>query len=206
MSNLRIQSVRSPFDDPELASSAIAVLSRADAMGLLPRLIQCLDDSAIRDLVSSMSDAGIAKSLLLDLQQSLYSDPAVLSPVLDRVSDALEHSPVPEYEWQSLKNVLGLKLLTRLLRISESSAQRYLAGTRRTPDTVVARLHFLAFVVGDLAGAYNDIGVRRWFERRRKRLDGKTPAEMLTDGWSPDDENSVRVRDLSRSIVSLSAT
>ena len=33
--------------------------------------------------------------------------------------------------------------------------------------------------MGDLAGAYNDIGVRRWFERQRTRLDGNTPAQAL---------------------------
>ena len=31
---------------------------------------------------------------------------------------------------------------------------------------IAGRLHFLATVVGDLAGAYNEIGIRRWFERR----------------------------------------
>ena len=47
MTNLHIQSVRSPFDDPRLASAAIAALSRADAMGLLSRQITCLDDNDI---------------------------------------------------------------------------------------------------------------------------------------------------------------
>ena len=35
----------------------------------------------------------------------------------------------------------------------------YISGNRSTPDAIAARLHLLAFVVGDPRGAYNDIGV-----------------------------------------------
>ena len=105
-----------------------------------------------------------------------------------------------------MQHVLGLELLARLLGISESSARRYLSGSRSTPDSVAARLHFLAFVVGDLGGAYNDIGVRRWFDRPRRRLDGSTPAETLGERWSPDDEDARRVRDLARALLSSPVT
>ena len=37
MTNLHIESVRTPFDDPGVASAAIGALTRADAMGLLSR-------------------------------------------------------------------------------------------------------------------------------------------------------------------------
>ena len=60
--------------------------------------------------------------------------------------------------------------------------------------------------MGDLTGAYNDIGVRRWFERRRTRLDGNTSAQALVDPWSPEDEGPRRVRDLSRALASSPAT
>ncbi len=56
----------------------------------------------------------------------------------------------------------GPDLLARLPGISRSGARRYLSGSRSTPDPVAGRLHFLAFVVGDLAGAHDGIGVRRW--------------------------------------------
>ena len=74
------------------------------------------------------------------------------------------------------------------------------------PYVVAARLHFLAFVVGDLAGAYNEIGVRRWFERRRTRLDGNTPAQALGDEWLPEDDAPCRVRELARAHASPPAT
>lgn len=206
MSNLHIESVRSPFDDPGLASKAVAALSRADAMGLLSRQITCLDDSLMEQLQSSMAEAGIGQGFLAQLYPLPCSDPAPLSVLLEKVAEALDQSPVPAREWRVLQRILGLDLLVRLLGISPSSARRYLSGDRSTPDIVAARLHFLAFVVGDLAGAYNDIGVRRWFDRRRTQLGGSTPAGALGEGWSPDDDAPRRVRELARALASSPAT
>ena len=206
MSNLQIQSILPPFDEPSLASAAIAALSRADAMGLLPRQITRLDDSAVQELELGMAEAGIGRTLLADLHKQPCSDPIPLSALLTRISEALDQSPAPAHEWRTLHDVLGLDLLARLLGISHSSARRYLSGSRNTPDAVAGRLHFLAFVVGDLAGAYNDIGVRRWFDRKRSRLDRNTPAQMLEESWSPDDDGPRRVRELSRALRSSPAT
>jgi hypothetical protein len=61
---------------------------------------------------------------------------------------------------------------------------------------VAARLHWLAMVVADLAGAYNNFGIRRWFERPRSQLQGKSPRQVLGNAWSPDDEAASRVRAL----------
>lgn len=206
MCNLHIQSVASPFDEPGLASAAIAALSRADAMGLLSRPITCLNAAAIRGLEQGMAEAGIGRTLLAVLRRQQCSDPVSLSTLLRKISEALDQSPAPAQEWRTLQNVLGLDLLTRLLGISHASARRYLSGSRNTPDAVAGRLHFLAFVVGDLAGAYNDIGVRRWFDRKRSRLDGKTPAQTLGACWSPDDDGPRRVRELSCALRSSPAT
>ena len=189
MTNLHIQSVRSPFDDPRLASAAIAALSRADAIGLLSRQITCLDDNAMLGLETGMAEAGIGQALFSELHRLPCSNPARLSALLEKINEALDQSPAPAHEWRALLRVLGLELLARLLGISQSSARCYFLGSRSTPDTVAARLHFLAFVVGDLAGAYNDIGVRRWFDRPRQRLDGSTPAQTLGERWSPDDDD-----------------
>ena len=83
---------------------------------------------------------------------------------LQRLNDALDASPVPASEWPGLVNILGIDLLARLVGVSAVSVRRYASGNRPTPDDIAARLHFLALVVGDLAGAYNDIGIRRWFD------------------------------------------
>ena len=77
---------------------------------------------------------------------------------------------------------------------------------RSTSDAIAARLHFLAFVVGDLAGAYNDIGVRHWFDRPRGCLDGFTPAQVLGHEWSPGDNAPKRVRELARTLAPSPAT
>src|SRR5262249_17867988 len=117
-----------------------------------------------------------------------------------------EASPVPKFEWGGLARVLGADLLATLVNVSASSLKRYQAGERDTPDAVAARLHFLALLVSDLAGSYNDIGVRRWFQRKRTRLDGRTPGHILKGEWEPDDEGPERVRQLARELVTLSAT
>ena len=206
MGNLHIHSVRSPFDEPRLASAAIAALSRADAMGLLSRQITCLDDTAMQGLQTGMAEAGIGHTFLAELNRLPCSDPTRLSVLLEKISEALDQSPAPEHEWHILQDALGLDLLARLLGISQSSARRYLSGSRSTPDTVASRLHFLAFVVGDLSGAYNDIGVRRWFERRRERLDGSTPAQALGERWSPEDDGPRRAQELASALRTSPAT
>ena len=153
-----------------------------------------------------MAEAGIGQSFLAELRRLPCTDTARLSSLLEKINEALDQSPAPAHEWRALHDVLGLDLLTRLLGISQSSARRYISGSRSTPDAIAGRLHFLAFVVGDLAGAYNHIGVRRWFDRRRERLNGNTPAEELGDEWSPGDEAPQRVRELARALLSSPAT
>jgi hypothetical protein len=83
---------------------------------------------------------------------------------------------------------------------------RYAGGDRRTPDAAAARLHAIALIVGDLAGAYNEIGVRRWFERPRTALDGRAPAHFLKGDWQPEEPGPQRVRALARSLVTGSGT
>lgn len=203
---IRIQSVLSPFDDPRVMPAAVGALIRAEAMGLLSGEIICLDESAMRGLEKGMAEAGIGGAFLAELAYSPNSDPAVLAALLQRVNGALDESPAPAHEWPALQNVLGLESLAGLLGISVSSARRYASRARRTPDSVADRLHFLALVVGDLAGAYNDVGVRRWFHRRRRRLDGCAPVELLSGSWRPDDDRPRRVRDLARALGPSPAT
>src|ERR671930_296716 len=90
--------------------------------------------------------------------------------------------------------------------VSVTSLKRYVSGERDTPDPVAARLHWLALIVGDLAGSYNDIGIRRWFQRKRTRLDGRAPIAFLKGDWDPDEEGPRRMRQLASELVSLSAT
>ena len=200
MLNIQSGSIRSPFDDPKVMPAAIEALSRADAMGLLPAEIVRLDDTAMEGLERGLMDAGIGRGLTAELRTASITGPERLSALLKKISEALTESPVPEREWRAVERILGLESMAELMRISVSSARRYFAGTRRTPDAVAARLHFLAFVVGDLAGAYNDVGVRGWFHRPRKLLNGYAPAQLLDGDWGPDDDGPRQVRELAAAL------
>jgi hypothetical protein len=69
------------------------------------------------------------------------------------------------------------------------------------PDAVAARIHWLALVSSDLAGAYNALGIRRWFDRPRTQLDGKSPRQLLGRGWNPDGAKAERVRALAAALA-----
>ena len=105
-------------------------------------------------------------------------------------------------EEQELDGLLGVELLARLVGFSPTSLRRYLSRGGEMPDDLAARLRFLSLVVGDLLGAYNETGVRRWFDRPRTLLSGRSPAGLLSPGWRPEDGDPRRVRDLAHSLVS----
>ena len=202
---IQIESAKAPFTSPRLAFQAVTALGRADAMGLLPadEHIHTLDLISFRKAVRHILRAGIARNIQLDLTDASGSN---LERTLEHLNIALEESPVPEFEWNRLAEVLGLELLGRLLGISATSIRRYRANARTTPDEVAERLHFLSLIVGDLAGAYNEIGMRQWFERKRSQLDGRTPLDFLKGRWKPAQPGPRRVQDLARALVASPAT
>lgn len=116
-----------------------------------------------------------------------------------------EESPA-SFEWRALVTLFGHDRLATLTGTSPASVRRYAGGERETPHAVAGRLHFLASVVGDLAGAYNDFGIRRWFERPRTALDGRSPAALLHGDWSPEAPEARRVRQLAASLLASPAT
>ena len=184
---------------------------RAEAMGLI-EMSPGVDAepqgdlSAFRHLATQAEKAGIATAAAAALHNVETPTPEELASLLTTMIAALEASPAPQFEWGGLGRVFDAEQLASLLNISISSLKRYQAGERATPDAIAARLHFLALLVGDLAGSYNDIGVRRWFQRQRTRLYGRAPADLLTGVWDPDDPGARRLRELARELVVLSAT
>jgi uncharacterized protein (DUF2384 family) len=186
---------------------ALEAVRRADAMGLLEGAeIGRFDARFVRTLVQRVRKAGIARAPALVFDNVELPDDRALQQLLQMVIAALEQSPVPAHEWPSLSRVFDVEQLAALLNVSVSSSRRYETRSRSTPDAVASRLHFLALVVADLAGAYNDIGVRRWFDRPRSMLGGKRPADLLAGDWDPDDTGPQNVRALAASLVSLTAT
>ncbi len=171
-------------------------------MGLFSSPVAHLDSDVMDALETRLAEAGIARLI----RRPAGHDAAETAGWLRALHEALAGSPVPRTEWPALSRSLGLDLLSRLLGISHSSARRYLSGARMTPDEIAARLHFLALVAGDLAGAYNEIGVRRWFDRKRSALGGKTPAEVMTGDWSAEDDGPERIRELAAALSFSPAT
>lgn len=205
MSFTQIGSEHAP-NGTKVTRLVVEAVRRAEAMGIVEEAPQRIDASAIRQLANSVSRAGIGVHAADILNNVETPSPGELASLLETLIAALEASPVPKYEWGGLARVFGPDDLAPLLNVSVSSLKRYQSGERTTPDDVAARLHFLALVVGDLAGSYNEIGIRRWFQRKRTLLDGRTPASLLKRDWDPEEEGPARVRQLARELVALSAT
>jgi transcriptional regulator with XRE-family HTH domain len=179
---------------------------RAEAMGLVKAEDRQREAPDVTALISRVRDAGIARAPALRFDNVEAPTTEQAEDLLRTVIAALEASPMPAREWPVLARVLQPEQLAVLLGVSVSSLRRYVSGERDTPDEIAARLHHLALIVGDLAGAYNEVGIRRWFDRGRTPLDGKTPAALLAGGWDPDDPGPKKVRDLARALVAVSAT
>ena len=206
MADIRIESVTDPFDDQRSVRLGVQVLTRAEAMGILGGgAIRRLDAAVWLDVLAQIRRVSVGRWLAVPIPEG-GGGREEFARQLEQLGEALEASPVPASEGPKLDRLLGRELLAKLLQISLVSLRRYLSGERAFPDAVAARLHFLALVAGDLSGAYNDIGVRRWFDRPRKLLDGRSPAELLVSEWQPEDPEPRRVRDLAYSLVWSPAT
>jgi hypothetical protein len=113
----------------------------------------------------------------------------VRDSLLAQVYERLEECPSPATEWQAVRDVLtDDALLAALLGIGVASVRRYAKGDRHCPDSVAARLHWLALLIDQLEGTYNAYGIRRWFQRPRAVLNGQAPQDRLKGAWDPDDD------------------
>jgi hypothetical protein len=206
MALIRVRSVSPPLDRPALAGPAVRLVRHADAVGLLPRdeAVDRLDMTLVRRIAAEASAAGIGQDAAIGLLGRPGTD-ARLASLMTSLDAAMAASPLPERELAELSSVFDLDTLARLAGSSAVSLRRYLSGARRAPDALAERLHWLALVVGDLRGAYNDVGVRRWFERTRSALDGRAPRAIVTGDWDPSDPDVERVRELASSLAGVGA-
>ena len=203
---VRMTSISAPLRTRAVRDLAIDAWRRAESMGLVEPEQVSLDAADVIKLLRRVREAGIARGPALRFDKLEPLSAADAEALLRLVIAALEASPAPKFEWPAISRAIEAEQLAGLLNISVTSLRRYLSGERETPDDVAARLHHVALIVGDLAGAYNEVGVRRWFDRARSALGGRTPANLLSGDWNPDDEAPRQVRALARSLVSLSAT
>ncbi|CAN5661275.1 hypothetical protein BH23CHL7_BH23CHL7_14290 [soil metagenome] len=198
---IRIATVEAPLNRPTLLGPAVGLVRRALAVGLLRdrALIERLDMELLRGIAREASLAGIGQDAALELLEQ--RGPASLGRAIGRLGDALAESPLPERELGQLTQVFELDELGALVGASPVSLRRYAAGTRSAPDEIAARIHWLALVTADLAGAYNRLGIRRWFARRRSQLDGRSPRQVLGSEWRPDQPRAERVRRLASALA-----
>ncbi len=188
--------------DGEIAHVFAELLIRAEGAGLI-RLSPSvpLDLSLLRQVLDRLAEAGVGRHVIYQMKVLDSLDPKAIRTYLEAVKAALEESPLPRYEWPALIETLGSDELAALVGVSASSIARYAREERPTPDEVAERLHFLALIVGDLRGSYNDVGVRRWFHRPRVPLDGRPPKELLKASWSPSEPGPLAVAALARSLT-----
>jgi hypothetical protein len=204
MALIRLATVESPLDQPALADPAVGLLRRAVALGLLDegQLVTDLDLELLRQIAQRASAAGIGQDAAIAILRG-PSTPDRLGPLVERLYEALQESPMPDRELPELLRVFPREDLAALTGTTNVSLGRYLAGSRKWPDELAARIHWLALVVSDLAGAYNDFGIRRWFGRERTQLGGRSPRQALGANWDPADPEVERVRELAASLAGV---
>jgi hypothetical protein len=190
--------------EAEVAFLAVRLVTLAEILGLLPRSTQGgVDNDQVAAALDAFARAGVGRRGAA-IGRDVTADR--LAEALRAVLAAIEESPMPEHEWEPLTELLGEDLLARLVGVSVSSARRYRNGERVTPDDVAARLHTVALVTADLAGSYNEFGIRRWFQRSRSALGGVSPAEVLAGRWDPEEERVGAVRALAGALLGSPAT
>ncbi len=206
VTKLQIRSVRAPLDDPETAEAAVDVLKAMEAMGLLADDVDELNLDVVRWVATRAAEAGVGESAAASLRSTASRSPDRAAAALRELQRALEGSPVPAFEWPVMIELFGVERLAELVGVSVASLRRYAADQRPTPDVVAARLHLIARIVGELRGAYSEVGVRRWFERTRSLLGGRSPDSLLSGEWDPDGGDAERVLALARSLTASPTT
>lgn len=210
MKTVQISSAPAPLRNIELQRALVQLFVRSAAMGFVPQQAPGTPaPQAVAALLKALGQSGLLRSAALNLAPLLRQSPAELDAgtakrmkvEVEKVNDALHESPSPATEWGALRETLGDTLLAALVGISDASLRRYAGGQRQTPQKVAERLHWLALVVGDLAGSYNDFGIRRWFDRPRQQLAGLSPRAALGTEWSVDDAQAAQVRALAHALV-----
>jgi hypothetical protein len=212
---LRFLSEDSPDFRPEVLPAALQAIHRGEAMGFVVDEDQDFQVSQgeleaflgeLRRERIGLSHVSLVGSILA--RDAAAADIEKLRTAFEGIFRALGENPVPHREWKPLLRLFGPQRLAALLSVSESSIGRYSRGERTTPDDVAGRLHWLAIVVGYLSGSYNDFGLRRWFERPRRALGGKSPQDVLLaeQQWSPEGKFAAAIEELARGSGGMTAT
>ena len=203
MTLLQITSVDARLSRPGLLAAATGLVRRALGLGLLSdrEPIERLDLALILSIAREASAAGVGQDAAIALIDQEGGTSARLESLIVRLDGALADSPMPGRELHELLRVYDYDGLASLVGTSVASLRRYAGATRTVPDAVAGRIHFVALVTSDLAGSYNEFGLRRWWARPRGALGGRSPRGALGSVWGPDDEEAAIVAGLAASLV-----
>jgi uncharacterized protein (DUF2384 family) len=206
MKDIRLESMSAPFSESGAGPAAARVIAFAATTGLLENVsVRALDMPTWETVLKRLRDLGIGKIQGTATTGRRDMRGEELSRAIQMIYNAIEASPMPSSEWTSMRALLKDDLLERVLNVSRQSIQRYAAGDRQTPQAVADRLHAIALIASDLAGSYNEFGIRRWFERPRTQLSGKAPVAILKGDWDPDADNPRKVRELAAALSGAKA-
>jgi hypothetical protein len=206
---IRIHPDSAPSANRRLHERLLTLVTRASAMGVLAgATVTQIDAQAVQRVLTALHKQGLIGAAPVALAPLLKKGPALLDAAtaermvasVEQLVAVLDESPAPASEWAPMRAVFGDDVLGDLLGIAAASLRRYAAAERATPQATAERLHWLAMVVSDLAGSYNDFGMRRWFERPRTQLGGKSPRALLGARWTPDDKTALQVRALAATL------
>ena len=208
MPRIYITSVEEPFlSDPELTAAAVKFLHTSEYTGLLqvtgarslgPDTFIEVSEGLGQNTVTSIEFKNLGRSLRTI--RGSRDQRGEFKRLFQRAQEEVEASPRPDGEWTPVVDTLGEELVAKLVGTSVSSVRRYGTGERTTPQDVAERLHFLALLLGELAGSYNDYGMRRWFSRPRTALDGEAPEHFMGKDFDPDGPDGDRIRRLAEGV------
>lgn len=210
MAKVQIAPARRSSSHPELRSALTELISKSAAMGLVASgVVTDVSRATIAKVLEALQtqrlgrDANVHLSPLLrdGVDQLNSTVAATMTQKVRDLSEALTQSPAPTTEWSPMRQTLGDDSLAALLGISLASLRRYATAERATPQAVAERLHWIAMVAADLAGSYNEFGIRRWFERPRQQLKGMSPRQSLKATWTPDSPEALKIKELSAALV-----
>lgn len=183
---LRLRSASDPFDDPVVAGQAARLLALVEALGIWQpgAAVTVLDQAVFVNALEALVEVGVAGRAAVEWKAHADQGPEELARWIGSVREAVVASPVPDVELPRLEALFGNERLAQLAGVGGSSLRRYANGDRFMPDDVAERVHLVARIVADLAGSYNERGIRRWFERPRAQLGGRTPEAVLRMAWA----------------------
>lgn len=111
--------------------------------------------------------------------------------MLKAIQEAQEHPPVEIHVTEAqLEELRSFNLPEDRARLSlgETLWAALVDGPADGPLTeeAAARQASVIAVTDLLRGTLTEAGIRQWWMRPRSSLHGRTPAELLTPGWTPD--------------------